>query len=69
MTVMQDALNLLISKGKFSSPSDGVFRIHIFSFLHKKEIELLQSQFKFQSYEIVSIEAESGFYFTMSWTK
>ena len=53
---MQKALKLLVDKGTFKKfdPFDatGAFQLEIKSFIHKTELELLQRQFKFKSWEI-----------------
>ena len=56
LTEMQKALRILVDKGKFRKldnfTSTGAFQLEVRSFIHKTEMELLQKQFKFKSWEI-----------------
>lgn len=56
LTNMQKALKILLEKGSFKKhetfSSNGAFVLEVRSFLHKTELELLQKELGFKSYEI-----------------
>jgi hypothetical protein len=63
LTQMQQALSMIVDKGAFTKfdhfNQSGAFQLEVKSYIHKTEIDLLQKQFGFKSWEI-SLDGITG---------